>query len=348
MKNSKLNVGVVGLGMGLNHVAMYAGDPRVNLYALCDYDKNWLEFKSRQYKSEKAFLRFEDMIADPNLDAISFCLPTVHHAKGTIAALEAGKHVLCEKPMALNQAEAKAMRDASVRTGKKLMISQQQRYGADIQIIKKYADDGFFGDIYFMRAGWRRPLGMMPGPFTTREDGSVYSRNWFNEKDNGGGVLRDLGCHMLDNALYITGHPEMTGAYGDCYRKFYPDGYENGDYIVDSEDLAAAHVRFANGMSLELEVSFGSMVESEIVFNEIYGSRGGASRRNGRVCFFSEKKGLVETIEADYSKLEQRGTQQRFVDAILGDSAVGVTPEQGIEIIKIIDAVYASAGIIKK
>lgn len=344
IKDSKLNVAVMGLNMGLYHVEAYLKNKDARLIAICDYDKPWLDFCKDKFKPDYAYTDYKEMLANKEIDAVSVCLPTYLHAEAAIAALEAGKHVLCEKPMAVNAIEAQAMHNASVKAGKKLMISQNQRFGEDAQYLKKIVDTGVFGEIYFIRTGWRRPMGGMPGPFGSRENGAVLNRNWFNEKDKGGGVLRDLGSHMIDLAMYLTGFPKLVEASANCYRKFYPDGYVPGEYIVDSEDLAAGHIKFANGMSMQLEVSFGSQIEDEVYFTEIYGTKAGVSRRNGMLKFFKTNDigGTVEIVKS--YNVDSRGTQDRFIEAVLNGTEPAVTSAQGVEVIRILDAVYASAG----
>jgi len=327
-------------------MSSYKNNPRVILHALCDNDKDWLDWVADKEKPVKRYADFTEMVKDPDIDAISLCLPTAFHTEAAIAALDAGKHVLCEKPMALNYADAKKMIEASEKSGKKLMISHQQRFGNDIQMLKRRQEAGFFGDIYFIRIAWRRPARCLRnmGRFVLRENGRMQNKNWFNEKDNGGGVLRDLGTHMIDLSLYITGFPEFEGAYGNLYRKFYPPDYD-GSYPMDAEDLASAHIKFKNGLSVQLEVSFASHVEDEIVLTEIYGAKGGASRRDGTVRFFtSDGDGsYVETIKDNAVKTKT--SQEHFVDAILDDKPVPITAQEGAEVVRIMDAIYASGEI---
>ena len=339
----KLRVGVAGLSMGMNHLQSYRKNPRVCLRALCDQDEAWLDEVCADAAPQKRYTRFEDMLRDPELDALSLCLPTGFHASAAIAALEAGKHVLCEKPMAASLSEALAMKDAAERTGKKLMISHQQRFGRDIQAMKEKADAGFFGEIYFIRIAWRRPQGGIPGPMGRRENGAVYNRNWFNERKSGGGVLRDLGTHLVDLALYLSGFPALQSASGTLYRHFYPEGYDPARYTVDAEDHANALLKFANGMNVQLEVNFAAHVENELVLTEIYGTKGGCSRRNGDVCFVETNGNLSTAARLKTYWGEVKTSQEHFVDAILNDRAVPITPAQGVEVIRVLDAIYRDA-----
>lgn len=346
MQSKKLRVGVAGLGKGYDHIKAYQKNPNVELYAICDIDRNWMDYVAKAENPVMKYESFAEMVKDPNLDAISVCQPTNYHAEATVAALEAGKHVLCEKPMATCYEDALKMIRASEKTGKKLMISHQQRFGKDIQLIKRRQEAGFFGDIYFVRIAWRRPKKSLPPTFGIRPNGEIYNRNWFNEKDNGGGVLRDLGTHLIDLVLYLTGFPEFDCASGSLYRKFFPSGYD-GSYPVNAEDLACGHLKFKNGMSVELEVSFASHIENEILLTELYGTQGGVSRgglieRHDEVRFFSsnDEGSFVETMTD--CRIKTKSAMDYFVDAILEDREVPITAAQGAEVIRILDALYKS------
>ena len=345
MKDSIINMGVIGLGaISGSHIPTYQKDSRVRLAAICDIDKPWLAFQKKNLNVEHVYTDYNELLANKEIDAVSICLPTYLHSEAAISALEAGKHVLCEKPMATNAGEAAAMHAAAQKADRKLMIRQNQRFEAGSQLLKKQIESGVFGDIYFIRTAWRRPLGMMPTPFTVRADNSVYSRNWFNEKDRGGGVLRDLGCHLIDLAIYLTGFPEFTDAYCSCYRKFTPDIEDKSKYVFDSEDLASAHLKFKNGMSMEIEMSFGSFVEEEIVCTEIYGTKAGASRRNGIIKFFRNINGAYTNEVVRQNCYKDKDSVEAFVDCIANGTEPPVTSAQGVEVIKVLDAMYKSAG----
>ena len=322
--------------------------PTVEIAAVCDIDKKWLDYRSGELGVENAYTDFYDLLDNKNIDAVSVCLPNMLHKEATVAALNAGKHVLCEKPMAVNAAEAAAMHEAALKSGKKLMIRQNQRFEAGSQLLKKQVDSGMFGEIYLIRTAWRRPLGCMPSPVSRRTDGSEYSRNWFNEKNSGGGVLRDLGAHLIDLAMYLTGFPALTEVSCSAYRKFKADNMDGaGDYVFDSEDLAAAHLKFNNGMSMELEVSFGSFVKDHTVFTELYGTKAGASRRDGAISFYRQIDGAYTTETVRQSLYEEKDSIEAFIDCVADDTEPPVTSAQGVEIIKILDALYKSAGEIK-
>jgi predicted dehydrogenase len=342
---SKINVGVIGLGLISGaHIPIYQKDSRTKLIAICDLEKSWVDFQKENLKVEYAYTDYKELLENKEIDVVSICLPTSCHMEAAIAALEAGKHVLCEKPMAINANEACAMHAVAQKTGRKLMIRQNQRFEAGSQLLKKQIESGVFGDIYFVRTAWRRPLGMMPTPLTIRENNSIYSRNWFNEKDKGGGVLRDLGCHLIDLAMFLTDFPKLIDASCSCYRKFTPEIKDLGIYTFDSEDLASAHLKFDNGMSMQIEMSFGSFIEEEIICTEIYGTKAGASRRNGVIKFFKNIDGAYTNEVIRHNLYSDKNSVEAFIDCIQNDSEPPVTSAQGIEIIKILDAMYLSAG----
>ena len=344
----KLKAAVIGLGcISGGHIASYLDNPLTELSAICDIDEKWLAFMKRKLGVEKAYTDYRELLADPELDLVSVCLPNLLHAPVTIAALEAGKHVLCEKPMAESAEMGRRMRDAELRSGKKLMISHNQRFGEDVQILKSLYDSGAFGDVYHVRTSWRRPLGMLPIPYNTREDGSVYSRNWFNEKDKKGGVLRDLGSHMIDLSLYILGFPALEGAYASVYRKWTPEVKEEdiGKYRFDSEDLAAGLIKFKTGLSMQVEFSFGSPISEEQLVTDIYGTKLGAERRGGSVkLIIPRADGGFDTESADpakYGVRRFRHPSYGFVDVLLSGAEVPVPSDQGIKVLEVLDALYA-------
>ena len=112
--------------------------------------------------------------------------------------------------------------------------------------------------------------------------------------------------------------------------------------------MAVSQLQFANGLTMQLEVSFGSFVEDNLVFTDIYGTKGGASRRNGELKFFSKKDNRIETSKVETYDFVSKCAQHRFVDAVLDDTVVPVPPEEGIRAIEVLDAIYAAAGEIRK
>ena len=227
---SKVNVGVIGLGMGTNHVRGYLKCPEANVLAICDKDEGWLKHLQKEWNVQHAFTDAEEMLALPELQAVSVTTPTFLHKAQTMSALKRGLHVLCEKPMAMNPAEGEEMVAAAKAAGKFLMIGYNQRY-RDINLtLKKLIDEKLLGDIYFIRTVWQRRM-FMPMPIAKYRSTGEYDRTWALQMDkSGGGALLDLGVHMLDLAWWLAGRP----GFRDCLSAMYEIRPANGEEREDA------------------------------------------------------------------------------------------------------------------
>ena len=338
MSENKTKVGVIGLSMGQNHVVAYKNIADAEMLAVCDWDEPWLKHMQTLHTVPRTYLKYEDLLADKDIEAVSVCLPTSLHAPATIAALKAGKHVLCEKPMSTTARDAQAMAAAAKETGKVLMISHNQRFTPQAQYIKRLVEQGRFGKIYFVRAGWRRPMGCLPSANSQRATGTL-NRNWFNERAKGGGVLFDLGSHMLDLSMWFMGFPKIEKIAGMNYSTFLPAFSAAHKQSGDAEDLAAAMLFFQGGASLQLEVSFGSFVEQETVFVELYGSEGGVSLRNGVLKLIGEDQGAYTTTTVGKFNLPVQSPQENFVQAVRTGKGPLVTAEHGVAVTTVLEGI---------
>lgn len=344
----KLKTAVIGLGtICWGHLDSYRDNENTELYAVCDIDGEWAEYVRNKYNAKKAYSDYHELLKDPEIDVVSICLPNKLHAPVTIEALDSGKHVLCEKPMAPTAADGRKMREAELRSGKKLMISHNQRFGEDVQIMKKLFEEGAFGEVYHVRIGWRRTLGQMQSPYSVRENGTVYNRNWFHEKGEYGGVLRDLGSHLIDLTMHILDFPELESAYASSYRKFKPElsKEDENKFVFDSEDMITGIAKFKDGLSVQMEFSFGSTVSDTKIITNIYGTKMGAERIGGQLKIIRVGDGDSYTTEIadpkDYDATPFRHPSYSFIEAILNDTDVPVPSDQGIKVLEILDALYA-------
>ncbi len=231
----------------------------------------------------QAFTDYREMLEKVQPDITVVATPNIFHKPMTLAALEAGSHVLCEKPLALTYADAKEMMDFAAEKGKILTVGTHYRYSAPMQAAKAHVDAGFFGEIYAARTVWQRRAGI-PG----------YG-SWFTNRDlAGGGSLLDIGVHALDRVLYLMGYPEAVSVTGASYDKLGKLGVGLGGWGLDIskpgagvrydvDDLTWAFVRFANGVSLIFQVAWASHLPEQF-FAEVYGTKGGANvtNREGR------------------------------------------------------------------
>jgi predicted dehydrogenase len=335
MKSDKLRVGVVGLMVGNGHVADYRASPSVGELVICDSNPARLQEVGDKHQVTKRYTDFAEMLTREKLDAVSIALPNKLHCPMTIQAIEAGCHVLCEKPMARNAGEALRMLEAARRYGKKLMINFNSRFTPYCQAVKEMIDSGRLGDIYFVRTLWHRVRGVP---------------RWYNlTKDVcGGGALVDLGVHRLDLAMWLCGFPEPQWVLGNAFSKIEVQEYP--DFELD--DMSVAMIRMKNGAMLELEASWASNREGEEYATRIYGTKGGLLMRSGgnaKNQLFLELDGKlahVDLVAGEFGNsplAPPTNVRQAFLDAILNDTPVPCTPEQGLVINTILDAIYQSA-----
>lgn len=344
MSKKILKCALIGCGfIGYQHLNAFLDCENTELVAICNRNKTRLESLQKKFGIEKGYTDYKELIKDiPDLDMVSICLPNKLHASVTVDFLDAGINVLCEKPMAVNAEDAKRMIDAEKRSPAKLMIVQNQRFYPVNQAIKRMYDEGKFGEVYHIRTGWRRPLGLLPSPKDSWEDGSECDRSWYNSKDAYGGVLRDLGVHLLDLAMYITDFPKVKSVHASGYRKFTAGEEDSYDY--SSEDMATALIKFENGMSISMEVSFASYISEEKLFTNIYGTKAGAERTEDELKLIlpdSEYPYRIVPINTKRER-EYKHCIHEFADALVNNKEVPVKAEDCLKIIEILDMLYAS------
>lgn len=346
MENKILRCAVIGCGyISHEHIEAYINNKNSTLIALCNRNEEWLKHEQQKYSVKYAYTDYKELLKNPEIDVVSICTPNKLHCEMTIAALEAGKHVLCEKPMAANAREAKAMIAARDRTGKELMIVQNQRFIPAAQIMREMNRKGDFGEIYHIRTGWRRHLGLIPSPEDTRETGQITNRNWYNEKESCGGVLRDLGVHLLDLAMYITDFPKVKSVAANAHRRFSPQmtDEQKERFSFTSEDIACALITFENGMTLSLEVSFGSPLSEESLFTVIYGDKGGAERSFDDLKLIRTEDTFSYSVEdADFKTAKPfTSCADEFIDALVSGREIPVKPEECLKVIELLDLIYS-------
>ena len=207
----KLRIGIIGCG-GIatsKHMPSLAKVKEVEMVAFCDIIEERAINAAKRFGAEgsKSYVDYKELLKDETLDVVHVCTPNRSHSFITVDALEAGKHVMCEKPMAINSEEAKKMVDAAKRTGKMLTIGYQNRQRKDAKYLKAEADAGVFGDIYYAKAtALRRRAVPTWGVF-------------INEYEQGGGPLIDIGTHALDLTLWTMDNYKPKYCVGTTYHK---------------------------------------------------------------------------------------------------------------------------------
>jgi len=335
---NKLKVGVIGLGMGRFHLIEYKKHPMVELVAVADMDKERLSCAEEEF-GVAAYTSAEEMLGKASLDVVSICTPNKFHKPLTIAALRAGCHVLCEKPMALNAMEAQEMLDEAKKAGRRLMINFSYRFNDQSFALKKQVESGVLGDIYFGRSVWHRRRGL-PG-----------FGGWFGIKElSGGGPLIDLGVHRLDLALWLMGYPKPTWVMGATYDPIASELAKRSGKKFDVEDLAVASIKFENGATLNVEASWATNQKyNECMETLLFGTKGGLTQKNVNEGYSFEAEIHLESEGCQFDmKLHPpvpaaKPSMLHFVDAILNNEPHIATGEEGLIVMKILDAIYESA-----
>ncbi|WP_407267942.1 Gfo/Idh/MocA family protein [Radiobacillus sp. PE A8.2] len=345
--SNKLKVGVIGIGgiSNNNHIPAWLSHPETEIIALCDIEREKADKVAQDYKIPHVFTDFHDLLANDEIDIIDICTPNLFHSEIAVAALQHGKHVFCEKPDAINPEEAQKMADATKNSEKQLMVMRNNRFNPSSTWMKQFVDDGLMGEIYTGRCGWIRRRGI-PG-----------KGGWFtNKKLSGGGPLIDLGVHFIDLAMWLMGNPRPVSVTGATYNKFANTtiddsphsqfGEAKKDGVFDVEDLATGFIRFDNGATLQIEFSWASNIEEERNFYELRGTKAGVSCKNGDLKVFTETANALSDVSPRLQQSKQKDHETNiyhFIDVVQNRAEPIITPEQGVDMIKILAAIYESA-----
>ena len=361
---ANLRAGVVGLGWaGQQHMLGYDTVDGVDLVAICGMEDDVAATLKTTYAHAggdngvgagtgiDSFRDLGEMIRASELDVVSIATPTALHAPLAVQALDAGVHVLSEKPIAETAARAAEMVEASKRNGRVLEVSYNHRRRGVVTALKEAIEDNLLGEIYYAKAGWIRRQGI-PG-----------LGGWFTRKASaGGGPFMDIGVHMLDMALHLLGEPTATTVSASTYAEFGPRGLGgSGDYRTVSdasrvdfevEDLATAFCRLSSGATLVLEASWAQWVPHDLCFVDLYGGlagahlefNGAASGPNGMLTILTDTLGRPTEISPKIpASRGHTGCVEDFVEIVASGSWDGAHGQRSLSRAQVIDAAYASA-----
>jgi predicted dehydrogenase len=337
-------VGIGGIWHGA-HATPWLEHEQVNIVAVCDIQKSKAEKFAQAHDIDHIFEDYTQVLKLDEVEVVDICTSNKFHSEIAVAALEAGKHVFCEKPDAINAGEAQRMADAAKASGKTLMVMRNNRFRPETQFLKRYTDAGQMGDLYTGRCGWIRRRGI-PG-----------KGGWFTTKQlSGGGPLIDLGVHMIDLAIWLMGNPTPVAVSASTYRKFAESeaadsihssfGEKVADGTFDVEDLAIGFIRFDNDASLQVEVSWASNIGNEHNFVELRGSKGGCKVGGGVTEVYTEIEGTLCDIIPRTGKRKvdaHAANLLHFIEVLNGEAEPIFVPQQGVNMIKILQAMYESA-----
>lgn len=346
-----LNIGIIGCGGIANgkHLPSLEKIDEVNIVAFCDIDIKKAKAAANEYgtREAKVYTDYKELLKDSKIDIIHVCTPNSSHKELTVASLDAGKHVMCEKPMAKSTEEAQEMIDAAKRNNKKLTIGYQNRFRPDSQYLHNVTERGDLGDIYFAKAhAIRRRAVPTWGVF-------------LDEEKQGGGPLIDIGTHALDLTLWMMDNYEPESVMGSTFHKLGKK--ENAANAWGSwdpkkfkvEDSAFGFIKMKNGATIFLESSWAlNSLEVDEAKCSLSGTEGGADMKDG-LRIHGEDFGSLYTTQVELEnkgvdfyegeKVDEAFVEARsWIDSILNDTDPVVKPEEAIVITQILEAIYES------
>jgi len=340
MAGRKLRVGVVGTG-GIATAQHLPGwlEADCEIVALADVSKDAVRAAAEKFDVPRTFTRPASLMAMDEIDVVDVCTPSALHGRTALKALEAGKHVYIEKPMTTTAPEAHALLKAAKKAKRKLMCGQQQRFGNEATVLKRFMTSPAMGDVYYVRTQYmrRRALPGRPG--------------FYLKKLAGGGALFDIGVHVLDLSWWMLGCPKpisVTAHVGTMLAdKKVANSWGTWDRKkIDVDDFAVAFVRFAGGTVLTLEVSWLANIKKTFSQINFLGTKAGA--RYPELEVYGEAYGsLTDTtlapMPAKPVEHAHREAIRQFADAVRKDQPVPVPPEQTLQVVEMLDAMYASS-----
>lgn len=338
-----LKVGIIGVGgIAHTHLPGWAASSHTEVVAGSDINEAVLQTWGQENAISRLYTKPGDLINDPDIDIIDICTPNNYHAPLAVAAMEAGKHVLCEKPLAPNPAEVDKMIAARDATGKMLMTAQHFRFKGNAKAMKQEIDSGVLGDVYHARS-WmlRRALAPTRPGFIVKEQAV-------------GGACIDIGVHILDLTLWFMGNPQPVSVTGVARTElakmpgaFSIWGGAIPQEIFDVEEFASAFVRFDNGATLVLEVSWllHHDTPGEDMQMWLYGTKGGS---HWPKCEVYESNNVTQQLYGRSLRLTKDSMEPHalecveFAQAVVDGAPSPVPAEQSRQVMQILDAIYKS------
>ncbi len=341
----KVRIGIIGAGIiAQAHLERYQSIPEAEVVALCDIDEAKLTAKADQFNVPRRFTNIGKLLQEKDIDAVDVCLHNNLHAPVAIAAMEAGKHVYCEKPMAGTFFDARRMYETMEKTGRKLHIQLAQLYTRETRAAKRFIDAGDLGHIYHMRSyGFRRRGRPFVDGYATKE--------FVNTTTSGGGAMFDMGVYHISQLLYLTGVPRLERVCGHTYAHIAMDEGRRQESGFNVEELGVGLATYEGGLSMDILESWavhGRPFPSSVIF----GSEGGLSL--SPLTFHSRAHNLetdttVDLDEMDYldhtvyaDTAHYDNSQLHWVHALLGRCELLPTARIALETQRVQEGIYFS------
>ena len=343
-----IKVAIIGTGsISALHTESYLQNDSSEVLAVCDVNSERAKDYAEKYGISLVYDDYRELLKNEELDAVSVTTWNSSHAAISIDALNAGKAVLCEKPIAMNAIEATEMVSTADRTKNLLMVGFVRRFEELPNMLKDSIEQGRFGDIYYSKAGYLRKWGNPGG--------------WFSDKSrSGGGPVIDLGVHVIDLVRYITGNPKATSISASTFNslgmlpdirgksKYYSRDYNPENPLNDVEDGAFSLIRFDNGMTLSFETSWTLHVRENHNYLHLFGDKGGVQMEPEFEIYgidnnmFTLTKPDISSSSNSFKDIFQREIDH-FIECIQGVCECRCPATDGLAIMEILDAIYMSA-----
>ena len=345
--SDKLKVGIIGTGIiGKSHVRGYQSmRDDVEIVAVADIDESEAQRVAQEYGILHVFFDYRDLLRIDEIDSVDVCLPNFLHAPVTIAALEAGKHVYCEKPMAKTGPEASAMYEAAQRTGKKLSVQMARVFTRETRTAKYLIEADALGNVYYVKTSHYRRRGR---PYV---DG--YATAHFVQREKaGGGTLLDTAIYNMARMVYLLGNPEIETVTASTFQELDMDEARRGESGYDVEELGTGFVRFRGGVTMFVEEAWAANIDGGDG-DRIMGSKGGI--KLNPFAFYTDLYGMDADVTFDIDGYERRmrslgymgegyeNSQQHVVWGLLGRVEMIDTGAIGLTVARITEAMYQSA-----
>ena len=339
----KLRCAVIGAGgIGLDHLHSLATCHRAAAVAIAETNPQRAREASARHNIPRSYVDYRELLEQPDIDAVTIALPNHLHAPIAIEALKARKHVLLEKPMAMNAKEAAKVIDVAKSMKRTLMVAHNLRFNRHTQIAKAILERGDLGELYHIRSFWLRRAGI------------PRIGSWFTQKKlAGGGCLYDLGVHLLDTCFHLFKEFDVASLTCQTFAKFGPRGLgemEWGKSEVDPkrpfdvEDGAVALLRLKSGRTLSMDVSWACFQnhESREYGIDLFGTNAGLSLFPAKL--FRNTLDGHETLQFNTAKVAYPEDRiHHFVNCVLDGKKLLVPPDESLKVQQVLDALYASA-----
>jgi len=329
----KTKIAVIGLGgiAQVVHLPVLTKLGNVEISAVADINKNRLKTVSEKFSIARQFTDYKELLATQDVDAVIIATPTNTHSEIAIECLKAKKHVLIEKPISRNLAEAKEINAVAKRNKKQVMIGMNLRFRPDAMLMKSLVSSGELGDIFYIRCGWLRK--------------QSSEQKWFlNKNQSGGGVIIDLGILMLDLAMWIMNDHKMKSV---TVQKFKHN-------TKDVEDSSVGMVRFDNDKVISFEVSWGLHSEWDKFHLAAFGTKGTAHLNPLRAYKRLETNRIDYTLSAhpantsNLFKKSYENELKHFIGMVRENNPVTSSCDDAVSLMKLLEAMYKSAELKKE